>query len=351
MKNKIIVLPALVFIFLVSTSVCSAATILTDNFNSYSDGGINNQGGWSGSSFTNVQGTTVFEGAKAVQIYNPYPGTFNIEKSGAPTKDGRITVYVQGHIGGTTHPVFEIKLKEGSTVILSARAYTGFGFGYYNADVGGNSFFSPAIMASDTWYAVQIEWRSSDHKARYRIDNGSFTDWHRGLANWSAGLDTINISLADGVGYIDTIQENPISDKTPVLIVPGLLGTEIKNGNELLWADIIRMVNPLNIDSFMDPLQFKPDLTPINSNVSQNDIIKNPSNLFDYSEGLTNEFKNQGYIENETLFTFPYDWRYGVSGKYVDEKTNSNLLAEKIQSILTKTGSDKVDVVAHSLGG
>ena len=197
MKNKIIVFPVLVFIFLVSASVCSAATIFTDNFNSYSDGNINNQGGWSGSSFTNVQGEMVFEGAKAVQIYNPYPGTFNIEKLGTLTGDGRITVYLQGHIGGTTHPVFEITLKEGSTVMLSAKAYTGFGFGYYNADVAGNSFLSPLIMASDAWYAVQIEWRSSDHKARYRINDGNFTDWHGGLANWSAGTDTVNIRLAD----------------------------------------------------------------------------------------------------------------------------------------------------------
>lgn len=49
--------------------------------------------------------------------------------------------------------------------------------------------------------------------------------------------------------------------KTPVLIVPGLLGTEIKEGNELLWADVDRMFTDIG-DSFMDDLQFKNDLSP-----------------------------------------------------------------------------------------
>ena len=139
--------------------------------------------------------------------------------------------------------------------------------------------------------------------------------------------------------------------RTPILIVPGVIGTELKEESTLLWPDVIKMINPLNSDSFMDPLQFDSDLIPSDNNVKIGDVIKNPDGLFDYTDTLINEFKKQGYLEGQMLFTFPYDWRYGVSGKNVDGKTNSDLLKNKIQQILQQTGSSKVDVVAHSMGG
>ncbi len=144
-------------------------------------------------------------------------------------------------------------------------------------------------------------------------------------------------------------------EKTPVLIVPGLLGTEMKNGSELLWADINRMVNPLNSDGFMDPLAFNNGLAPVDSAVSVSDVIRTETLLgatvYDYVGNLIDEFIGQDYIENQTLFTFPYDWRYGVSGKFADGKTNADLLSQKIQNIISQTGSNKVDIIAHSLGG
>ncbi len=541
MKNKIIICFSVMAMFFGFSSFCSAATIFTDNFNSYTNGAIGGQGGWTGASgYTSVVDSPVFEGAKAVSFYEPYPGSYNIEKTGTLTNDGRITMYVRGIIGGTTHPVFVIKLKEGATDMISAVAYTGFGFYHYDGDTGTYATINQS-MGSDTWYAVQIEWRSSDHKARYRIDNGNFTDWHKGLADWSGGLDTVNIGLSDGAGYVDAIQENPstipfvddfnsysggglvgqggwtnypgytplatysveslvtnegagalavtgptdngsliyktgaeVNDgtmtfyfkatdtahsggfifigngtriffgvninqsqpgyvaylngsygttpnmvdtanvwhyvqmqwrsidhtgrysvdggvwteyvpsftawdsggvnsvvlggnntsgatlyfdtfqesmipKTPVLIVPGLMGTELKQNDTLLWADVPRMVLD-STDSFMDPLAFNKDLTSSNSSIFTSDVITSKFN-HDYTGGLINEFKNQGYVENQTLFTFPYDWRYGVSGKYPDGRTNADLLQQKIAQILQQTGASKVDVVAHSLGG
>lgn len=155
-----------------------------------------------------------------------------------------------------------------------------------------------------------------------------------------------------------TFNNIKISSKTPVLIVPGLLGTEIKNEKETLWVNP-KMVNPLNDDSFMDSLTFLNSLNPSDSQVFSSGVIKSIKTniggadfiLYDYAGDLMHEFQDQGYVENETLFTFPYDWRYGVSGKYSDGKTNVDLLKQKIADIIQKTGSDKVDVVAHSLGG
>lgn len=138
--------------------------------------------------------------------------------------------------------------------------------------------------------------------------------------------------------------------KTPVLIIPGVLGTDINKGNEKLWLDLGRNFTDIG-DDFMDPLQFKTDLTPTDTNLIVGDVIRKPSILFDYAQGLIEEFQNQGYIEDTNLFTFPYDWRYGASGVFSNGQTNIDLLQQKIADIVAQTGSSKVDTVAHSTGG
>lgn len=161
-----------------------------------------------------------------------------------------------------------------------------------------------------------------------------------------------------------------ILSKIPVLFIPGLLSTEIKRDNELLWADIERIINPFNDDEFMDPLAFGNDLRPL-FDTSLLDVIdrkvkivgNNEIVLYEYSQGLINEFARQGYnaiegSDDQTFYTFPYDWRYGASGVYPKpgdtsqrDITNSDLLAERIEDLAEISPTGEVDVIAHSLGG
>lgn len=148
-------------------------------------------------------------------------------------------------------------------------------------------------------------------------------------------------------------------NKTPILIVPGLFGTDILKGNALLWSDIQRMVNPLNDDDFMDPLQFKSDLNPLDTSLVLGGVIKKKTQivglrevtLYDYTDGLINLLTSAdfGYVEGQDLFTFPYDWRKGVSEETV------NQLKGQIDYIINQTvagqAAGRVDVVAHSTGG
>ena len=193
-----------------------------------------------------------------------------------------------------------------------------------------------------------------------RIDFGEdLQDSFKVSFNFSAYILVNGVDLLPNILEIKNLDiREPIRAKTPVIIVPGIMGTEMKKGSDLLWADILRMVNPLNIDSFMDPLQFNKDLTPSEPEVYMSSIIglkKFWPIVFDYSDGLIKSFLDQTYTEGTsstaTLFTFPYDWRYGVSGKFADGRTNADLLKQKIQEVMAQTGSDKVDIVAHSMGG
>lgn len=62
-------------------------------------------------------------------------------------------------------------------------------------------------------------------------------------------------------------------------------------------------------------------------------------------DGLIADLQNYaGYVLGETLFTFPYDWRRA-------NHFTAQLLYGEIQKIKNQTGSPRVDVVAHSMGG
>ncbi len=177
--------------------------------------------------------------------------------------------------------------------------------------------------------------------------------------------DNQNDNISYGTDYVlfsPTIDENitctfgniKSEGKTPVLIVPGLIGTDLVKGSELLWADVPRMVTNFG-DAFMDPLAFTKSLTSTDPDVYASNVIRSEKvsgiTVFDYTEKLISDLTSQGYVENTNLFTFPYDWRYGVTGRYADGKTNVDLLKQKIADIKAQTGAEKVDVVAHSMGG
>ncbi|OGI78974.1 hypothetical protein A3F19_03055 [Candidatus Nomurabacteria bacterium RIFCSPHIGHO2_12_FULL_37_29] len=167
--------------------------------------------------------------------------------------------------------------------------------------------------------------------------------------------------LCDNLECDGTFSLPPSILHNPVLIVPGVLGTDINKGSEKLWLDLGR--NFLDIgDQFMDSLQFLSTRQPLDTNLTVGDVIREatgtPSTLvnFNYTKGLIDLFTSQGYTEgvnsDATLFTFPYDWRYGITG-IINGTTNTtvDLLQQKIQDIKTQTGSDEVDIIAHSTGG
>jgi len=149
-----------------------------------------------------------------------------------------------------------------------------------------------------------------------------------------------------------TITNQKQAGNTPILIVPGVLGTDIYKGTDLLWANS-KMAT--GFDSFMDPLAFNSNLSPIDNSLVATDVIKKMTfntgilkfKVYDYTDGLINQLTSPdiGYTEGKDLFTFPYDWRFGVSEDTV------NQLKGEIAYIASTTGSSVVNVVAHSTGG
>jgi pimeloyl-ACP methyl ester carboxylesterase len=145
----------------------------------------------------------------------------------------------------------------------------------------------------------------------------------------------------------------PQVSKTPVLIVPGIMGTELFNDSELLWADLGRiylhagdtdlqnhfMVKGLSLNSqgnSLQSIQAGKVIDKINMISPIPDL-----HFFDF---LIQDIEKNGYTQDKDLFLFPYDWR-------LDLQKTKDLLKQKIEAIKLQTGSAKVDIVAHSMGG
>ncbi len=99
------------------------------------------------------------------------------------------------------------------------------------------------------------------------------------------------------------IRDEPTPERLdPVIIVPGIMGSAYKNG--------VLVIDPI---------------------------------LHTYDDLIATLDAN-GYTEGENLFTFPYEWR--------DSNVfTANFLDDKIDEVKSTCHCDKVDIVAHSMGG
>ncbi|OGC80734.1 hypothetical protein A2943_02505 [Candidatus Adlerbacteria bacterium RIFCSPLOWO2_01_FULL_51_16] len=114
--------------------------------------------------------------------------------------------------------------------------------------------------------------------------------------------NTINLVLAEVVTCTITNTYSPPATLDPVIIIPGILGSWEKNG---VWL--------------IDP-------------------------VFGVYNDLIDTLAANGYVEEQDLFTFPYNWRESNVETAV-------LLQEKINEVQEICDCQKIDLVAHSMGG
>lgn len=141
--------------------------------------------------------------------------------------------------------------------------------------------------------------------------------------------------------------ETPVPMRTPVLIVPGILGSELLNGNDLIWADLDEMF--LNIDDEFIVNSLALDRTGDSINqILTGEVIQNKEFLgievVNTFRLLREELESSGYVLNQDVFFFSYDWR-------LDLEITKEALNQKISAIKTQSDSQKVDIAAHSMGG
>ncbi|MEK7510569.1 MAG: collagen-like protein [Patescibacteria group bacterium] len=201
---------------LMEDSGVSIAAIVSDTFNSYLSGSIIGQGGWvdrvNGNNFI-VQDTTVFEGATA--IHNNTQADSVIAKIGSPFSDGRQAVYIKTENrdswGDYPDGNVQMRISKGgwdSSTMASVTFKKDGNVAYYDPAL--DTYTNFGIYNDNEWTLVEVEWRSSDRTARYRVNNGTWTDWltFKGASSFT-NFDNVGLAfvLPSGSGgvYFDTL--------------------------------------------------------------------------------------------------------------------------------------------------
>ena len=163
---------------------------------------------------------------------------------------------------------------------------------------------------------------------------------------FSGGQD--NYPLTKLNGWLEPPSDEP--ERDPVIIIPGISGTELYKDSDLIWPDVNQMFSDNN-DDFLKDLILNEDGQSAIFSVEIGDLIDEITvdilgisiRLLDTFGSLISDLNGVGY-DNSSLFPFPYDWRLDIA-------ESRDLLREKIVQVKSQTGSDKVDIIAHSMGG
>lgn len=133
-----------------------------------------------------------------------------------------------------------------------------------------------------------------------------------------------------------------VPDKEPVIIVPGIAGSELFHNGEEIWMNLGKMTIDIG-DDFLNVLAMDEEGNSIET-IEVGDIIRDKLEFYNIWENMIKDLEDSGYVEGETLFVFPYDWR-------VDNRDSAEKLNTFIENVKDSTNTESVDIVAHSMGG
>ena len=176
----------------------------------------------------------------------------------------------------------------------------------------------------------------------------------------ASGILFLVLMLATGIfaqnppGF-EAIASKQGNGKRPVILIPGLLGSELVNkySKEKVWFNPRRSKD----DDLKLPISGR--LLKNKDNLVPGGILRSIKFLFssqDFYGKFLDTIAKFGYTETsfkdkpeslkDRFFVFTYDWR-------LDNVENARLLVRKLKALKEATGEQdiKFDVVAHSMGG
>ena len=96
----------------------------------------------------------------------------------------------------------------------------------------------------------------------------------------------------------------------PVIIIPGIMGSELYNGSDLVWLDLEQMFVDINDQFLTENLSL--DINGNSTiNITTGDIIYEIANINSFKD-LIIDLENNDYEKNVSYFVFPYDWRLNL---------------------------------------
>jgi pimeloyl-ACP methyl ester carboxylesterase len=157
-------------------------------------------------------------------------------------------------------------------------------------------------------------------------------------ASYSYLVDVNN--LQNPTGQVDDDTE-PLG-KRPVIIIPGIMGSELYNDAEHIWVNTSKIAFSQSDNFIYDNLKLDENGVSVNS-ILAGDIVKRIGYDF-YNIDIFHDLIDKLERANYSYFFFPYDWR-------IDIDNIKSRLNYKINSVKQETGFKKVDIIIHSMGG
>jgi len=292
---------------------------------------------WGQDSFTYTSGVSIrYTPSSNQEVCAIKPGLY---KSGNPTDNVILTVREGGNGYPTGGQAMGAVIVPGNQVanaplISSDSAYTTFSF-------------SPCLnLITGTNYSFVLSRTQPDTNNLYVFQTSNLI-YYPQTAVW--GYVPINGVWQEKIGFEPALRlEGPSIMKAPVIIVPGMLGTELSNGADFIWPDLDQMLFDINDEFLIENLALDSDGASL-QNIETGDVAEiflNNIPIFEVNifQDLKIVLEQNFYIENTDLFFFPYDWR-------LDLEDTKELLKQKIDQVKLATGFDKVNIIAHSMGG
>ncbi len=172
--------------------------------------------------------------------------------------------------------------------------------------------------------------------------------------NYSSVIDSMESSFSDVPSSGDVSSDGGESavprEPCPVIIIPGILGTELVSDGRTLWpfetdgsmAGLLNLLSTFVSFKLDDGGKSTLDITPVRfspmTEYQSGDGVGTYGAYTDLALALSEDL---GY---ENVWFFGYDWR-------LDNRETAEELYDYIQRVLSATGASKVNIVAHSMGG
>lgn len=144
------------------------------------------------------------------------------------------------------------------------------------------------------------------------------------------------IVVALTLGFTEPVSATP---KRPVIFIPGILGTRLCQGQDVLWGNALSLTN---FERLKIPIEGTPPVVTTCGLVQKISLLGPFWAVHQYDKVITT-LSDLGYRPGQSLFVFEYDWR----------KSNFDS-ARALQSFVERTPelrAGSFDIVAHSMGG
>jgi len=180
-----------------------------EDFNSYSNGNLTGQGGWSGDAIFQVESSTVYEGAKAVGVSGGTAASRYIRKALSSGMPNSLEVIVRLRAGQTNLHTCYVGPEAGSgNNIVNTHAGAD-GIWYSNGATSG----ADGAYAKDIWYRIQLCIRLSNQGGK--IYGTSWSAYNTPEYTGQPTYICLKTYSANAVGYYDLVILKKFVDPEP----------------------------------------------------------------------------------------------------------------------------------------